>query len=218
MKQVIFIKEKEGQQDAVSQLKNAIISRIESAFNITNSIKTDSMILPVVPEIKYPKNANIEGYEGLKESYNVPSKKKLETISWSSIFPVNKNYSFQSAGSRVNGYDYVDFLSERQNNQKPFRLVSYETRTPSNFATSVFNGIANSNLSLQSYIKVHFDDLVLVKDFEYTTDAVGDIKYTLTLEQFNGDIVIPGTNYVEMGVSAATNVAAKFTLKSAGLI
>lgn len=218
MKQILFIKEKEGQQDAISQLKNAIVSRIESAFNITNSAKTESMILPVIPEIKYPKNANVDSYEGLKESYNVPGKKKLETLSWSSIFPVNKNYGFQKAGSRLNGYDYIDFLFERQINQKPFRLISFETRTLSNTVSSAVINYVNSTLNLQSLIKVHFDDLVLVKDFEYSTDASGDIKYTLTLEQFNSDIVIPGINFTQIAVNAGTSIAAKYALKLAGLL
>lgn len=218
MKEVIFVRERSGQLDAISQLKYGIADYIEKAFNTVDEDKTESMILPVVPDIKYPKNADVNNYEGLKESYNVPSKKKLETIEWSSIFPVNKNYSFQKAGSHTNGYDYVDFLTECQSAQKPFRLISFETRTPSNSITSLAVDSLNIDWSLNTILKFHFNGLVLVKDFDYKTDAVGDIKYNLILEEFNSNIVVPDTKYGELGVNFATNVISKYALKTAGLI
>lgn len=240
MKEVIFVRERSGQLDAISQLKYGIVDSLEKAFNAfadtdtdnsdntdennedkknkKKKCKTESMILPVVPDIKYPKNADINNYEGLKESYNVPSKKKLETIEWSSIFPVNKNYSFQKAGSHTNGYDYVDFLTDRQIGQKPFRLISFETRTLSNMATSTLIDVASRDVKWDTILKIHFNGLVLVKDFDYHTDTVGDIKYTLTLEEFNSNIVVPDTKYGELGVNFATNVISKYALKTAGLI
>lgn len=218
MKEVIFVKERRGVKDAVSQLRNGIIDYLDKAFNSADNKKTESMILPVVPHIKYPKNANVDNYEGIKENYNVPGKQKLETIEWSSIFPVNKNYSFQKAGSHINGYDYVDFLDERQKEQKPFRLISFETRTLSNAVTSTITDAVAQNISLNSILKFHFNGLVVVKDFDYYTDTVGDIKYSLTLEEFNGNIVIPNDNYAELGTNFGTNIITRYALKSAGLI
>ena len=218
MNEVIFVKERDGERDAFSQLKYGIVSYLEKAFNTADKDKTESMILPVVPQIKYPKNANIDGYEGIKENYNVAGKKKLETIEWSSIFPVNKNYSFQKAGSHTNGYDYVDFLTDRQIGQKPFRLISFETRTLSNMATSTLIDVVSRDVKWDTILKIHFNGLVLVKDFDYHTDTVGDIKYTLTLEEFNSNIVDFKMDYADIGANFGTNVITKYALKSAGLI
>ncbi len=205
--EILFVKEKSGQLNATAQLKNLLVSRIESAFQLTNTAKTESLILPIVPTgIIFPKIADVENYDGLTMSYNIPGKKKLEDISWSSIFPVYKNYSFQKRGSNLNGYDYKEFLEERQANELPFRLVAFERRFITDAATS------------RNLIKILFDDLVVVKDFKPELDTVGDIKYSLTLSQFNSNMVKPGINYTELGVNIVGNLTTKYALQNAGLI
>lgn len=205
--EILFVKEKSGQLNATAQLKNLLVSRIESAFQLTNTAKTESLILPIVPTgIIFPKIADVENYDGLTMSYNIPGKKKLEDISWSSIFPVYKNYSFQKRGSNLNGYDYKEFLEERQANELPFRLVAFERRFITDAVTS------------RNLIKILFDDLVVVKDFKPELDTVGDIKYSLTLSQFNSNIVKPSINYTELGVNIVGNLTTKYALQNAGLI
>ena len=205
--EILFVREKSGQMNSIQQLKNLLVSSIEAAFNLTNTAKTESMIVPIVPTgIIFPKIADVENYEGLTMSYNIPGKKKLEDISWSSFFPVYKNYSFQKSGSNLNGYDYKEFLEERQNNELPFRLVAFEQR----FITDT--------LSSRNLIKVLFDDLVVVKDFKPEIDKVGDIKYSLTLSQFNSDLVKPSINFSELGVNMTGNIIAKYALRQSGLI
>lgn len=205
--EILFVREKSGQMNSVQQLKNLLVSSIEAAFNLTNTAKTESMIVPIVPTgIIFPKIADVENYEGLTMSYNIPGKKKLEDISWSSFFPVYKNYSFQKSGSNLNGYDYKEFLEERQNNELPFRLVAFEQR----FITDT--------LSSRNLIKVLFDDLVVVKDFKPEIDKVGDIKYSLTLSQFNSDLVKPDINAIEILTGTTMNIVTKYALQQAGLI
>ena len=190
---------------------------------MTNKQKTESLILPIVPTgIIFPKIAEVESYDGLTMSYNIPGKKKLEDISWSSFFPVYKNYSFQKSGSNLNGYDYKEFLEERQINQIPFRLVAIERRNIPNTASSLATNVINRTVSLmttgQSLIKVLFDDLVVVKDFKPEIDSIGDIKYSLTLSQFNSDLVIPKLNYTEIATEYVGNMVTKYALRQAGLI
>lgn len=221
--EILFVKEKSGQLNAAAQLKNLLVSRIESAFQLTNTAKTESLILPIVPTgIIFPKIADVENYDGLTMSYNIPGKKKLEDISWSSIFPVYKNYSFQKRGSNLNGYDYKEFLEERQANELPFRLVAFERRNIPNTASTLASNIANRTVSLmttgQSLIKILFDDLVVVKDFKPEIDTVGDIKYSLTLSQFNSELLIPKLNYSEIATGYIGNTVTKHALRQAGLI
>lgn len=220
---ILFVREKNGQMNSVQQLKNLLVSSIEAAFNLTNTARTESMILPIVPTgIIFPKIAEVENYEGLTMSYNIPGKKKLEDISWSSFFPVYKDYSFQKSGSNLNGYDYKEFLEERQVNQIPFRLIAIERRNILNTASTLASNVASGTVSVlstgQTLIKILFDDLVVVKDFKPEIDKVGDIKYTLTLSQFNSDLVKPNINFSELGANITGNMITKYALQQAGLI
>ena len=228
--EIIFIKEAQTSNDIVSQVKNAIISRIEQAVNAINSEyetkNSESLILPIVPKNNPFKTlADVKNYKGLEREYNIPTYKSLRSFSWSSFFPVNKAYSFQHTGSNVNGYDYVDFLQERQDHQLPFRLIAFDlntiTRTVTNAATSFFDMSQTSLDVLKSPVRIYFDGFVLVKDFQYALDEAKDLSYTLSLEEFNVDILESEKyklNWSDLGMNTATNVITKYALKGAGLI
>ena len=227
--EIIFIKEAQTSTDIVSQVKNSIISRIEQAVNAINSNyetkNSESLILPIVPKNNPFKSlAEVKNYKGLEREYNVPTYQSLKSFTWSSFFPVNKDYSFQHTGSNINGYDYVDFLQERQINQLPFRLIAFDTNTLTRTVTNIAGDVVNrANLQdyLSSPIRIFFDGFVLVKDFEYALDDAKDLSYTLSLEEFNVDILESEKyklSWPELSTNMATNVITKYALKGAGLI
>lgn len=197
--QIFFIKEIQTSSDLLNQVKNGIISRIQQAVNVTG--QTQTLILPIVPKgIKIPVSADIGNYKGLSEEYNVPSYGNLATFEWSSFFPT-KPYDFIKTGSSSNGYEYVTFLTERQENELPFRLVIVEER--------------------QMPFRMLFDNFVLVKNFEYSVDNVGDIQYFLRLEEFNTGMITAtiGRNEVASAfVSGMVNTITNSALKHSGLI
>lgn len=221
--EIVFVREKQNSKDILSQVKDSVISRIQQAVNVTN--ETETVILPVVPEDNPFKSlSDVKNYKGLAKDYNIPAHKNLKSFTWNSLFPVNKSYSWQHAASNINGYDYVDFIEERQRNELPFRLIAYSrntmTRTVSNIAGELYNSGVSSSI-LTTPIRTHFDGLVLVKDFDYTVDKVRDIKYTITLEEFNPDILKPSDNkidWTQAGVTTVSNIVTRYALKSAGLI
>ena len=227
--EIIFIREAQTSQDILSQVKNSVISRIEQAVNAINSDyelkNSETLVLPIVPKNNPFKTlADIKNYKGLKREYNIPTYQSLQSFTWSSFFPVNKDYSFQHIGSNVNGYDYVDFLQERQINQLPFRLIAFDlntiSRTATNIASDVVNG-ANLQGYLSSPIRMFFDGFVHVKEFQYEPDEAKDLSYTLSLEEFNVDILESEKyklNWSGIGINTATNVITKYALRGAGLI
>ena len=218
--EIVFVREKQNSNDILSQVRDSVIARIQQAVNLTES-DTETYILPVVPKNNPFKNiTDLKKYKGLSANYTIPDRTDLKTFSWSSIFPVNKNYAWQHAGSNLNGYDYVDFIQERQNNELPFRLIAFDRNTALTTGVNVLNSVlegANGMELLQAPIRNHFDGFVMVKEFEYDIDSVKDIKYTITLEEFNTDILRP-IDWTQAGVSAVTNIVTKYALKTAGLI
>ncbi len=220
--EIVFVRENQNSKDILSQVKNSIISRIQILVNLTNK-ETETLILPVVPENNPFKNVtDVKNYKGLTSDYNIPTHKDLKDFTWSSLFPVNKSYSWQHPASNINGYDYVDFILDRQDRELPFRLIAYErnsiTRTAANLAGNIMSGQTSMTDILSTPIRTYFDGFVVVKNFEYVSDKVKDIKYTISLEEFNTDIIKPEIDWRELGVSSATNVVTKYALKSAGLL
>lgn len=221
--EIIFVYEKEGLRDVVSQVKYKVVDMIDTALNLLNPSKTENLILPIVPKIKFPNCAKVDTYEGLTANYNIPSKRGLDTIEWSSFFPVNKSYSFQHIGSNNNGYDYVRFLQRRLQNQYPFRLIAYENNTVLGAVKGIASDTINNNVSMKTasnLIEVIFDGIVIVKDFNMNVDNVGDIEYSLKLKQFV-DANNPLIDWASLTTGIVTNMAVKTTnsmLKNAGLI
>ena len=201
---IIFIREKQTDTDILSQVKNSVISRVQQAVNVTDC---DSLILPVVPDVKFPTNASVNIHRGLTSEFSTASYKELKSIEWSSFFPV-KNYEFATIGSNSNGYVYVDFLNERQENQLPFRLIAYE-----------INNQLGSIVRLEPF-RVIYDGFVWVEKFEYSKDRAKDIQYTLGLKEFDTDILRP-MNKSDIGnilLGSVGNIATNWALKQAGII
>ena len=70
-------------------------------------------IVPIVPpDVDFKEGGENDTLKTVKGNIRLVGDKTLTTVSWSSIFPVNKNYGFVAVGSRINGYDYVNFLQE----------------------------------------------------------------------------------------------------------
>lgn len=207
--EIVLIKESISSQNILSQLKNNIISRIQQAVNVTSK-GTISLILPIVPKgVSFPAQNEIAKYKGVQEDYALPNNHtSLSNFGWSGLFP-NKAYSFAHAGSSSNGYDYVDFLEERYENNLPLRLLAYEL--PKNVSNILTN---------QALVRVIYDHFVLVEKFEYTTDSVGDISYSVSFQEFNAKIL--GGNDVDTAKSiiatAGVNMVTNSALKQVGLI
>ena len=210
--EIVLIKESVSSQNILSQLKNNIISRIQQAVNVTSS-NTTSLILPIVPKgISFPKQNEISNYKGLSEDYALPNNHtSLSNFGWSSFFP-NKVYSFAHSGSSSNGYDYVDFLEDRRKNNLPLRLLAYEM--PKNIGSALNNAIN------KTVVKIIYDDFVLVEKFEYSTDAVGDIQYSVNFQEFNANIVrSSGTDTAKsIMATASVNMVTNAALKASGLL
>ena len=59
---------------------------------------------------------------------------------------------------------------------------------PKNFASAI-SDIANRS------IKILYDGFVLVEKFDFSVDTAGDLQYTLSMNEFNSDIVAPQANF-----------------------
>lgn len=123
-------------------------------------------IVPIVPpDVDIKTGGENETLKTAKGNIRLVGEKTLKTVAWSSIFPVNKNYSFVAVGSRSNGYDYTDFLDNACSAKIPIRIVitTVNKRTLCNMLATVDDG------------------------FSWTVDTAGDIKYSINLTEFPQD-------------------------------
>lgn len=194
-------------------------------FNITNDNETETLILPVVPpELVFPKDSDITNLKGVMTQHNIPSESNLQTITIDSIFPVNKDYSWQNRHSNVNGFDYVDFFIERQNNQLPFRLIAFDWDFSAEMLIDEYNVTRNNDWQFdtqengQELFRVHADNFYVVKKFDYKVDKVGDINYTLIINQFNEDTFEFPINWTQTLGNLTQNALTRFALRKFGLI
>jgi len=216
--QIIIIREKQTKKNPIQQVNQSLISSISQAYNYLTSGNTESLIFPIVPSgIKFPREANIDNYKSIDTNFNIPDTKNLEDIEISSIFPVNKDYNFANKLADVNGWAYVDFLEERQKNQLPLRLLAYDFKNIQGIVSNATNSTDIQSLASGSF-KRHADGLYLVKKFEYEVDKVKDIKYTLSLTQFNGDVTNYSIDWQQLTKTTAKNVTTKYVMKNLGLI
>ena len=219
--EIAVIRERQEGTDLLSRISQNFLDRFQTAFNITDN-ETETLILPVVPTgLKFPTESDITNLKGIISKYNVPSSENLQTLTIESIFPVNKNYPWINMGSNINGYDYVDFFAERQQNQLPFRLVAYAFSS-SVIADEINTTIENRGISAeengQALFRVHCDRYFSVKKFDYEVDKTGDIKYSLAIEQFNEDFVEFPINWGQFAMQSGKNLSARYALRKAGLI
>lgn len=216
--QIILVREKQTAQNAIQQVNNRLIDRIQTAYKALGDEYSESLILPVVPKtVEFPKVAGVENYKGISESFNIPSYKNLEDITIESIFPVYKDYPFANKLANQNGWDYVEFLEERQNNQLPLRLIAFDFKGVVSIASNAINSTNLQDL-LRGSFRPYADYLCVVKDFKYTIDNVKDINYTLTLSQFNSDMANYSIDWNQIKNLAVRNVTSRYTLKALGLI
>ena len=216
--QVIIVREKQTAKNAIQQVNQRIIDRIQTAYKALSDGSSESLVFPIVPKtVQFPKVADVEDYKGINQSFNIPSYKNLEDIIIESIFPVYKDYAFVNPASSPNGWDYVDFLEERQKNKLPLRLIAYDFKSVISLAGNAINATNLTQLTQGSF-KRYADFMCVVKDFKYTIDKVKDINYTLTLSQFNSDMTDYSLDWNQLIAKSAENVTTRYALKNVGLI
>lgn len=134
-------------------------------MNIVISVNNNEevMVLPVVPpdnEINCPQENETKDSISLGKVklIGLPG---LRTFSISSFFPVNKEYKFVKPQSRKDGSEYVRFFEKWRKRRVPFRLVITDKNNE-----EVLNMPA------------------AVDSFSYSFDKVGDINYSLSMEEY----------------------------------
>lgn len=169
-------------------------------ITLSNISGTNLFIIPIVPpDVDIKIGGENETLQTVKGNVRLVGEKSLTKVSWSSIFPVNKNYGFVTVGSRVNGYDYIDFLKDSINAKIPIRIIitTLRKRPICNMLATIDDG------------------------FSYTVDTAGDIKYSISLTEFpekmwdyaNGSITLK--QYLK---TFAIQSVAKKALAKVGLI
>lgn len=134
-------------------------------ITITDKTGSTSLIIPVVPsEIPIINPTKNQVFETINKDLNIIGNEGLKEISWESFFP-NKEYSFAAVGSDTNGWNYVDFINKCKKNKQPIRIVY-----TSNDKHTILNMLAS------------------IEKWEYKTDKVGDIKYSLGLKEWGNDL------------------------------
>ena len=127
---------------------------------------TNLFVIPIVPpDVDFKDGGENDTLKTVKGNIRLIGEKSLKTVSWSSIFPVNKNYGFVAYGARINGYDYVNFLQEAVKAKTPIRVIitSLTKRPICNMLATVDDG------------------------FSWAVDTAGDIKYSISLTEFPQD-------------------------------
>ena len=141
-------------------------------ITLTDLAGSFQYVIPVVPtNVRIKIGAENETMTTLSGLIRLIGSKKLTGISWSSFFPVNKSYSFADPNSLEDGWDYVTFIETMCKYEIPIRIIVTEDKDKIGFSKrSVLN------------------TLISIDDFEYSTDKVGDIEYSITLTEFPDSI------------------------------
>jgi hypothetical protein len=161
---------------------------------------TNLYIVPIVPpDVDFKDGGENETLKTVKGNIRLIGEKGLKTVSWSSIFPVNKNYGFVAVGSRINGYDYVNFLQDAINAKIPIRVIitTLQKRPICNMLATIDDG------------------------FSWSVDTAGDLKYSISLTEFPQDKwdYVNGSPTLKQYLKAfAVQSVAKKALSKVGLI
>lgn len=157
-------------------------------------------VIPIVPDnISINKGGQNETLNTVKGDIRLVGDKSLTEISWSSLFPVYKDYGFVAIGSYPNGYDYVDFIQNCIESKVPVRIVITSAKK-----RSIVNMLATID-----------------EGFAYEVDKAGDIKYSIKLTEFpsdNWDYINASPNLANFLKSMAFQSVAKKALAKVGLI
>ena len=157
-------------------------------------------VVPIVPpDVDFKDGGENETLKTVKGNVRLVGERTLKIVSWSSIFPVNKNYGFVAVGSRSNGYDYVNFLDDACVAKIPIRVIitTLNKRPICNMLATVDDG------------------------FSWSVDTAGDIKYTISLTEFPQDKwdYVNGSPTLKQYLSAfAVQSISKKALSKVGLI
>lgn len=165
---------------AYSDLTAALRSHINIVLKVDNSM--DSVIFPVVPGDLPDINSlqNNETFEAVTGDINVIGAPKLRTLSFSSIFPVNKNYPFiRAQATYSNGWSYVNWIEKQRRLGMVFRLMFVET-----------------------FGAVKFDMLCTIDNFVYHQEKNNDIKFQIDFREYKKPPVNIAANQASEGVIA----------------
>jgi hypothetical protein len=124
---------------------------------------SDLYVVPVVPpDVDIQDGGQNDTLKTIKGNIRLIGEKGLKKVSWSSIFPVYKNYSWVAIGSRQNGHDYVNFIQDKIDAEVPIRIIitSLSKRPIVNMLATIDEG------------------------FTASLDTAGDLKYSLSLTEF----------------------------------
>lgn len=132
---------------------------------ITDIANLDIFLLPVVPANLSIVSAGELDTKDTKETkehqITIINNEPPKTISWSSFFPVNKNYNFVPYTANQNGWAYVAFFELMKKYNLPIRIIiTTKNKVP------ILNTLAG------------------IKTLTYSCDKAGDINYTLNLTEF----------------------------------
>lgn len=76
-----------------------------------------------------------------------------------------------------------------------------------------------NNAINKTFVKVLYDHFVLVEKFEYATDTVGDIQYSVSFKEFNENILTSSSNTAKSVItSGLVNAITNTALKQTGLL
>ncbi len=124
-------------------------------------------IVPVVPvQLAVVSNGDHDILDTLDGKFNLIKHKKLREISWSSFFPVNKNYGFVPRGALLDGWLYVAFLELMKKYRLPIRII----------------------ITNRDKVPV-FNSLMSIDELTYNVDKVGDINYSIKVTEFPYNLI-----------------------------
>lgn len=118
------------------------------------------LTFPVVPQVEISTSQENEDFDALSGRIKIIGNMGLRTLSIESFWPVDKNYSFVKKGSEKNGWRYVEFFEKWRAKKVPMRII-----------------IVDGDKKLLNMA-------CLVNGFIYSVDQVGDIAYSLEIEEY----------------------------------
>lgn len=129
-------------------------------FSANNNAEV--MVLPIVPpDIQVSESQDHEDFDGINGKLKLIGNMGLRTMTIESFLPVNKNYTFTKPGSVKDGWQYVEFFRRWRAAQVPIRVV----------------------VTTQDSAK-RLNMACVINDFSWSVDKVGDITYTLEIEEY----------------------------------
>ena len=159
----------------------------------------DEYIMPHVPsDIELGYTCNNQTMNTLDSNIRIIGERELQSVSWSGILPVNKDYSWQKYGSLSDGYEYIKFLNNMMYYKLPIRVVITDSEDTT---------LLNSLMSIDS--------------FRYKKDRAKDYTYSIELTEFpedKWDVLNDYIQQIEYYKELAEKAAAKKELEKNGLI